>query len=344
MSYETEFVLFHQDLNKLLRALEGSIVQTLLEVTQQDTPTMGVKVGSGDALIIGNYHTKYQATNLSIANADVTNPRKDIVCMKSDGTLVSSGVDSSCKGIAGPADPADKTGPRTRTPKPPNIPSGYLLLAEVWVPANATSILNANITDRRVLGSQYFPANLGDTHNQSRVASQGGYMREGYIYSHLRYSERLPLTNPVGGIVSVTSCWDSQLLRGFGTYEWKLRMENWESGKMYCSGFWWHFRCTLQGAYFARKSDGSRVSITGKDAGVETNDVVDWDENVESTMKIEWTPTFVKFYVNGALKTTHSTIVPDEPIHFGSEIDHALKDSNYANDSGIWVKDWKRIA
>jgi len=360
MSYENQWILFPNDLNKILRILEGNYVQTLMAVAQLDTPGMGVKVGSGDAVIEGEYVTKWQSTNVTIATADSTHPRKDIICLKSDGTLVSSGDDVACKGTAEAADPPTETGPKTETPKPPPIPTGYLLLAEVWVPANATQILNANITDRRVLWFQKFPQNLGDVHNQSTYASECGYMRDGYIFHMLGGSRRAfdEYWNKTGASSGTwitrdantpipwvpISCWDTQPLRGYGTYEWRYFAENYEVGKDICVGFWWHYRCALGGVYFLIDHvAGDRKCFNGHN-GSGTYSVITWDESTEAVLKIEWTPTQIKFYIDGQLKATHTTNIPQSNLHFGSEICHWPKASNYIDHSQVWIKDFKRTA
>lgn len=151
MSYTDGWIVFDSDLNKILAALKGNGVIREWVVEQQDTPTMGVKVAVGHGIVNGTLVRTTSSTNVSIAAADATYPRKDIVCVKSDGTIVSSGVDAACKGTAETASPSGATGPKTSKPKPPDIPSGYLLIAEVWVAAGVSAIYDADITDRRAL-------------------------------------------------------------------------------------------------------------------------------------------------------------------------------------------------
>jgi hypothetical protein len=98
------------------------------------------------------------ATNLVIAAADPTNPRIDIVCAKVD---VSLNPDASAGNIASLI---VVTGTPAVSPSAPATPSNCLLLANIAVAAGAASIVNANITDKRV----YVNMNSGVLLNLSR--------------------------------------------------------------------------------------------------------------------------------------------------------------------------------
>lgn len=97
-------------------------------VTQQASPNMTVAVASGQALVKGVI-SPVAGGNVSIAAADATNPRYDLVVSDNTGTL--SAV----------------TGTPAATPLYPA--SSNAILAAVLVPANATTIVTADIVDKR---------------------------------------------------------------------------------------------------------------------------------------------------------------------------------------------------
>lgn len=121
-----------------------------LNVTQNGSPNMSVNVASGQAYVSGTEGTK-QATyvcvndatkNLTITAADGSNPRIDIIVAKVQDSLYSGAVNSwSLVVVAGT--PAG-------SPAIPTAPANSVLLAQVLVGAGVTSIVNANITDRRI--------------------------------------------------------------------------------------------------------------------------------------------------------------------------------------------------
>lgn len=81
------------------------------------------------------------AVNLSIASADATNPRIDLVC--------ASVLDAEYAGSQNEAILQVVTGTAAATPAPPAPPANSIVLGSVWVPAAATSISSGDITDLR---------------------------------------------------------------------------------------------------------------------------------------------------------------------------------------------------
>lgn len=120
-----------------------------LAVTQNGTPNMSVNVAAGRAFVLGNesafqgvYHVDSRAIeNRAIAAADATNPRKDLV--------VARVKDAAYSGVVNAWDIEVVTGTPAPSPSEPAVPANSLVLAMVSVAALATSIVNANITDRR---------------------------------------------------------------------------------------------------------------------------------------------------------------------------------------------------
>lgn len=96
---------------------------------------MSVDVAAGTAAVAGT-SVAVSAINKTITSADATNPRRDII------TVTNAGVVTVTNGTA------------AAIPVKPAIPANSALLAEVYVPANATSVVTAQITDKRsILGS-----------------------------------------------------------------------------------------------------------------------------------------------------------------------------------------------
>lgn len=125
-----------------------------LAVTQNATPNMSVNVAAGAAILPGtqatlqgDYHGYQDASvNLAIAAANASNPRIDIVCagvndgQYSGSTTTLAANTWGCFVITGVAAPS---------PVAPATPTSSVVLAQVLVPASATSIVTADITDER---------------------------------------------------------------------------------------------------------------------------------------------------------------------------------------------------
>ena len=102
-----------------------------LEVEQQATPAMYVRVQRGRAVINGLTRS-YPRQDLQVTAADPSDPRIDVVYAAEDGTV----------GIV--------DGTPAASPSAPAKPGQAVALAEIYVNASATSIVDANITDRRI--------------------------------------------------------------------------------------------------------------------------------------------------------------------------------------------------
>lgn len=118
-----------------------------LAVTQRGTPNMSVDVAAGTALVNGTSVlaqgvyavTNDATTNLALATADATNPRRDLVVVQvRDTTHDALGFNDARLFVV--------TGTPAASPVDPAVPAGCLVLARVQVAAAATSIVNANIT------------------------------------------------------------------------------------------------------------------------------------------------------------------------------------------------------
>ncbi|GAI29478.1 unnamed protein product, partial [marine sediment metagenome] len=115
-----------------------------LKVVPTDPASMDVQVETGKAYVADTLVEKGAVTDLTVTAADPTNPRKDIVVCNSAGTL------SIVAGTPEAALPGGNVGVYTLNPEPPSIPANSIILAEIWVPAGATSITGSEIYDKRV--------------------------------------------------------------------------------------------------------------------------------------------------------------------------------------------------
>lgn len=120
-----------------------------LAVTQNGTPAMNVLVAGGGCQIRGTenqnqgVYTGYNdaSTLLTIAAADATNPRRDLVVAKVR--------DAAYSGASNDFSLAVVTGTPAGSPVDPAVPNNAFVIARVAVAALASSIVNANITDLR---------------------------------------------------------------------------------------------------------------------------------------------------------------------------------------------------
>lgn len=104
---------------------------------------MSVDATAFEYVIAGTWGEKTSTTNVSIDAADPTNPRIDLLYVNSGGTL------TILKGTAAAVAPAgESTWQKWEAPYPADYSAtAGVLLAEVRVPAGATSIVNADIRD-----------------------------------------------------------------------------------------------------------------------------------------------------------------------------------------------------
>ena len=145
--YSDLYGLFGVDMDQFVAAIKtlpANGVVSGLAVSQRGAgANMSVDVASGKARVDGTIRTFASVTNVAITAADATNPRKDLVVINAAGTVVVRA------GTAAAADPIGATMRQASTPDPPEMTAGDVVLAEVWVPANDTTIENAQISDRR---------------------------------------------------------------------------------------------------------------------------------------------------------------------------------------------------
>lgn len=121
----------------------------MLVITQLGSPAMGIIVKSGLACIPGTEGGKqgtYSVLNdgdivLSLSAAHATLNRIDLVVLKVEDQGYSGAVNAASVAIV--------TGTPASSPAAPSPPNNSITLAQIFVGANVTQILTANITDKR---------------------------------------------------------------------------------------------------------------------------------------------------------------------------------------------------
>jgi hypothetical protein len=125
-------VWYDTDIRILERGLAGVGVLTGCGVTAQGSPDMTVAVAAGTIQpSAGAAAVTVTSGNVTVGTAHATLPRLDLISAAADGTKTIT------------------AGTAAASPKPPALPSGHIGLAFIYVPATATTITTARITDKR---------------------------------------------------------------------------------------------------------------------------------------------------------------------------------------------------
>jgi hypothetical protein len=130
--HDHQSILFQEYLDILVAGLQGTeCVLAGCAISPQGSPDMSVVVQKG-GVISGSVMREVAAVaSRSIAAADATHPRIDLIVANNVNLLVRQGAPAA-------------------VPKPQPRTANDVVLAAVYVPAGATSIAAANITDMRV--------------------------------------------------------------------------------------------------------------------------------------------------------------------------------------------------
>ena len=126
-----------RDFDAIVAADTATGVVSGCATTQHGAGAMSVDVAAG-AVTSSGIEAAVVAATVTITTADATNPRFDIIVASSVGTL---------SAVAGT--PAAAASSSTPGPVFPAIPAGSVLLAAVYVRAATSSILTADIQDKR---------------------------------------------------------------------------------------------------------------------------------------------------------------------------------------------------
>lgn len=141
-----------------LWATTGIINPASLAVTPNSPVGMSVIVADGWAAVVGTTQPDmgtYVAYNdapvtLTITTANPTNPRIDLICLTINDSYYSGVTDNVVFQVI--------AGTPAGSPVVPSLPANSIALAQINVPAAATTILNSNISDLRVLATTNVPA------------------------------------------------------------------------------------------------------------------------------------------------------------------------------------------
>lgn len=187
----------------------GIIGTDSMEVTEKSgTANMSVDVSEGAAFVRGSISTYAGAyfvenrgtTNLTISASDPTNDRKDLIVAVVKDSAYSGGDDEWALEVV--------TGTPSASPAQPGYDHNTILLAEILVQANVTSITDSDITDLRHRNSDAgFVAAVGGiipVRDEVYRPSPGDvpvgtviYEQENNLYRKWDGSEWIMLSNPV---------------------------------------------------------------------------------------------------------------------------------------------------
>lgn len=130
---DVQSILFSEYMNILMAGIQGiDYPFNGCAVSAQGSPNMTVAVAAGAVVSAGALKV-VSAGNVTVTTANGSNPRIDLIVIDSSGT----------KTI--------RTGTAAAAPRPPARTANDVVLAAVYVPANATTITTGLITDLRVL-------------------------------------------------------------------------------------------------------------------------------------------------------------------------------------------------
>jgi hypothetical protein len=157
-----------------LWATTGIINASSLAVRANSPVGMSVITASGWAAIVGDIQPAmgtYIGYNdddvvLTIATANPTNPRIDVVCMTVNDSYYTGSTDNVILQVI--------QGTAATSPTPPAIPDNSIALANVAVGAAVTSINSGNITDQRVLVTSNVPVSGDITGVTAGTGLSGG--------------------------------------------------------------------------------------------------------------------------------------------------------------------------
>lgn len=146
-----------------LWGVSGVVRSGDLVVSASSPAAMSVSIAAGWAAIVGNYTTNMGtymvyndgATTATIATADATNPRIDLVCVTVSDAAYSGSLNTVAFNVV--------TGTPAVSPSVPATPTNSIALARVAVGAGVTTIVSGNITDVRTRAQLVEPTYTGSS-------------------------------------------------------------------------------------------------------------------------------------------------------------------------------------
>ncbi|MDH5782057.1 MAG: family 16 glycosylhydrolase [Candidatus Bathyarchaeota archaeon] len=132
------------------------------------------------------------------------------------------------------------------------------------------------------------------------------YYADGYYTT--RVSSVAP-TNIYGSLWTIGAVFD------FGTYQCKAYIKNPGANRgIHVFGFEYHHGWAGEGLIWFQNVGGTYTVANKVNETTTQTDLPGEDWTTEKTFKIEWASASIKFYVDGALKATHTTNIPQNPM------------------------------
>jgi len=108
---------------------------------------------------------------------------------------------------------------------------------------------------------------------------------------------------------------------GFGQYEWKAKADNNETNSyLYLGGLEYHHGWYNEGIICLRWSGTEYAVCTTWSGGETATSVNDIDFTTERTITINWTSSYVEYYIDDVLKANHTSNVPQAPMQLFAEV------------------------
>lgn len=130
---------------------------------------------------------------------------------------------------------------------------------------------------------------------------------------------------------------------GFGTYQWTGYDANIAANREIIFGFENHHGNSDEGIISFAHVSSSFTAANKWNSNTQSTGLSGMDWTSETTFKVEWSASAVKFYVDGNLEATHTTAnaIPQEPMCFFSE---ALTAGAQAGATfGVWLRNFEEI-
>lgn len=131
-----------RDFDVLVAALAQTLVDSGCGVTAQGTPDLTVAVAAGTVIVAGA-PVAVAGGNLAIAAGNATNPRFDLIVVNNAGVKSVTAGTAAANAVF------------------PAIPANSVVLAAVYMPANAATVTTGQIIDKRAFNPQYVNAGAG---------------------------------------------------------------------------------------------------------------------------------------------------------------------------------------
>ena len=183
----------------------GTIGSSSLAVTQNGTPNMSVNIASGWAGIVGTYQSNMgtyivfndATVNATIATANPTNPRIDLVCLTVSDAFYTGSTNTVAVNVV--------TGTAAVSPAVPATPTNSIVLAQIAVAAATTSIVTANITDRRIAASSNLSSSSYISFNTQTGTTYTTTLADAFKIVTLNNASAIALTIPPASSVAYTA-------------------------------------------------------------------------------------------------------------------------------------------